>query len=213
MLPFLDQHWRATVRKRYSSMGTIGRAAVNEQDSTSDYRSRAAFQHSARALSVRAICFAVVFTALQLGWQSLHDTPMENFIIHTCTVLPAAHLIQFLTPQVHVQAIRFTLLAPGGGLNVLNGCDGLEALFLLFSAFAVAPLPWKPRAVGALLGIPLVYSLNQVRILVLFYAYRHNHGLFDSLHGTVAPILVILCVVGYFYAWIAHAGRHQPQAV
>lgn len=158
----------------------------------------------------RSAGFLLVFSVLQLTWQSLRGTAVEYFIVHTCTVLPAAFGIALLTPGVHVQAIKFTLHAPGGGLNILNGCEGLEALFLLFAAFVVAPIPWRSRPLGLLVGTAVVFIVNQIRILVLFYAYRSNHGLFDSLHGIVAPIIVILIVSVYFYAWLVHS---TPQRV
>jgi exosortase family protein XrtM len=156
------------------------------------------------------LVFVFVFTALQLTWQSLRDTAVENFVIHTCTVVPAAFFLNRLTPEVHAEAVHFTLRAPGGGLNILNGCDGLEALFLLVAAFAVAPVSGRSRLTGLTAGVPIVFAVNQIRILALFYAYRVDPALFDSLHAMVAPILVILVVASYFYAWLAHSARRAP---
>ena len=104
-----------------------------------------------------------------------------------------------------LMVLFFSINAPGGGLNVLNGCEGTEALFLLLAAFLVAPLPWRSRFGGFLLGVGMVFVVNQLRILALFYAYRADHALFDPLHGTVAPILVILLVAGYFYGWLLYS--------
>jgi exosortase/archaeosortase family protein len=144
---------------------------------------------------------------LQLGWQSLRGTSVEYFIVHTCTVSPATSFANLLTPNVHARAVQFSIRAPGGGLNILNGCEGLEALFLLMAAFATAPLPWRSRALGLLVGVPVVFAVNQVRILALFYAYRSDQALFDPLHGIVAPIVMILLVAGYFYAWLGYSAR------
>ena len=153
------------------------------------------------------MAFLVIFAALQLTWQGLRDRALEDFIVHTCTVQPAAFLANLLTPSVHAQAVHSSIRAPGGGLNILNGCDGLEAMFLLIAAFAVAPGFWRPRLVGLAVGIPIVFLVNQARILGLFYAYRADHALFDPLHATVAPIVVILLVAGYFYTWLGYAQR------
>jgi len=121
-------------------------------------------------------------------------------------------LVNLLTPSVHVQAVEFTLRAPGGGLNILNGCEGMEALLLLFAAFAVAPLQWRSRLRGFLVGTLVVFAVNQARILTLFYAYRADHTLFDPLHSIVTPIGVVLAVAGYFYGWLVYSAPHPSQA-
>lgn len=157
---------------------------------------------------LRLAAFLAVFSALQLTWQRLNGTAVEYFVIHVCTVVPAAHLANVLTPHVHARAVGFSLRAPGGGLNIENGCEGLEAFFLLAAGFIVAPLKWKSRLSGLLLGSLLVFVINQARILTLFYAYRADHALFDPLHADVAPILVILIICAYFYAWLAYSSRH-----
>jgi exosortase/archaeosortase family protein len=88
----------------------------------------------------------------------------------------------------------------------------LEALFLLAAAFAVAPLSIKSRLFGFLLGVPVVFAINQARILALFYAHRHDPALFYPLHATVAPIVVVIVVALYFYLWLHFDGRRIAQA-
>lgn len=157
---------------------------------------------------LRFAAFLATFSVLQLTWQRLSGTAVEYFVIHICTVVPAAYLANLLTSHVHVTAVGFSLHAPGGGLNIENGCEGLEAFFLLAAGFVVAPLGWKSRVSGLLVGSFLVFVVNQLRILTLFYAYRADHALFDPLHADIEPILVILIICAYFYAWLAYSSRH-----
>jgi exosortase/archaeosortase family protein len=158
-------------------------------------------------ITARMAAFLGAFTAQQLAWQGLRGGLVERLVIHWGTVRPAALWISLLTPATHVQAVGFSLLAPGGGLNILNGCEGLEALFLLSAAFLAVPFPIRLRVRGLLVGVLVVFAVNQLRILVLFYAYRTDPALFDPLHGTVTPIAVVLVVSAYFYAWLLHARR------
>lgn len=160
-------------------------------------------------LAWRAVGFLVTFSVLQLTWQALSGGRLEYFVIHTCTVRPAALIANLLTPGVQATASNYVLQAPGGGLDILNGCEGLEALFLVIAAFAVAPLGWRWRFAGAAVGVPVVFVVNQARILALFYAFRASPPLFDALHATVTPIAVVVLVCCYFYAWIAHASRRS----
>jgi exosortase/archaeosortase family protein len=165
-----------------------------------------------RATLGRLAAFLGTFSVLQLLWQALRGSFVEHLVIDWGTVRPAAWLINLLTPGIQAQAVGFSLVAPGGGLNILNGCEGMEALFLLAAAFAVAPLAPRQRIRGVLLGVAVVFVVNQLRILALFYAYRADASLFESLHGTVAPIAVVLVVLAYFYAWLLHA-RPAPRTV
>jgi exosortase/archaeosortase family protein len=159
--------------------------------------------------AIRALIFLAVFTALSLSWNALRGTSAERWVVHDATVRPAAWIANQLTPGIQARAVDSSLRAPGGGLNILNGCEGLDALFLLVAAFAVAPLAWRWRVAGLAGGVIFVFALNQVRILALFYAFRSHPSAFQTLHGLVAPIGVILAVCGYFYAWLRY-GAHSP---
>lgn len=156
----------------------------------------------------RALMFAAVFGILQLGWQALSGTAVHRAVVNGATVAVAAWLVNALTPAVHAAAMGTTVHAPGGGLNIINGCDGTETWFLLCAAFAVAPLSWRARAAGVLLGTMLVFVVNQLRILALFYANRNDPEIFNLLHAIVGPIVVIVAVASFFYVWMRH---HAPR--
>lgn len=154
--------------------------------------------------------FAVVvtiFVVLQLSWQALQGFWLQEFVVNDLTVRPATQLVNWLTPAIHAQAIRNTVQSSGGSLNIINGCEGVEALFVLVAAFAVAPISWRSRLLGLLGGLPFVFVVNEARILVLFYAHRDNSALFDLLHGSVTPAAVILLVCAYFYVWLRSASN------
>jgi exosortase/archaeosortase family protein len=165
------------------------------------------------AVVVRTATFLVTFALLQLGWQTLNGTAIENAVVHEATVRPAALLIRMITPVVQVRAVGLSLVAPGGGISILNGCEGSEALFLLLAAFVAAPIPRRARLAGFLFGVCVVFVLNELRIVVLFYSYRADHALFDLLHTTLAPIVVVMLLIVYVYAWLALSAPRAPAAV
>jgi hypothetical protein len=131
-------------------------------------------RHLMRPIAARMAVFLGAFTAQQLVWQGLRGSFVERLVIHWGTVQPAAILIGLLTPGAHAQAVGFSLVAPGGGLNILNGCEGMEALFLLSAAFSAVPLPIGQRWRGLLLGVVVVFVVDQLRILML--CDRRDHG-------------------------------------
>jgi exosortase/archaeosortase family protein len=149
----------------------------------------------------RAVGFVALFVGLQLGWQALHGSAIERVVIHDLTVRPAAFLVNFLTPGAKARAVDFSIRASGGGLNILNGCDGMELLLMLLAGFTLAPLSAAVRVRAIVLGILFVFAVNQARILLLFYAYRADPRLFDTLHATITPIATVLLIAGYYHAW------------
>ena len=55
--------------------------------------------------------FVLSFAALQGLWQLARGGPVEIWVVHDFTVQPAVSLINWLTPGVHAQAMRFSIEA------------------------------------------------------------------------------------------------------
>lgn len=150
----------------------------------------------------------LVFIACYLGMQAFYaqsgGTGVERFFLETAGSRPAAALIDLMQPALQAKAVGTRVTAPGGGINIGNGCEGTDLYFLLGAAFAVVSLPWRARAAGFGLGLVLAFALNQARIVALFHAFRSDQALFDLLHTTVAPVLLVIALVLYFHAWLRH---------
>jgi len=160
----------------------------------------------------RVCRFVAVFAALQFSWQFAGDAGVGRSLIALGVVAPAAALIQAWSPAAGVTALDDLLQAPGGGVRIVNGCDGTDALFLLIAGLCAAPLSVRRRLAAAALGVPLVYALNMLRVLTLFYARRAGPAQFDLWHGRLAPALMVLLVLAYFYAWMFRNARLPPRA-
>lgn len=134
---------------------------------------------------------------------------IERMVINEATVKPAVMLINTWTPEARAIAVGASIKAPGGGINVLNGCEGTEVLFLLIAALVAYPMSWRFRALGVLTGTFLVYLLNQMRLLALFYSYRSDRALFDQLHGLVAPLMLIALSIAFLITMIRWDARSR----
>lgn len=154
-----------------------------------------------RSLWITSIVFLAVVGLLQYGWSEARGTWLERAVINQATVKTAVAVIDAMTPAVAAQAVGHSIKAPGGGINILNGCEGTEVLFLLIAGLIAHPFSWRLRALGTLAGSLYVFLLNQMRLLALFYAYQRDRLLFDQLHTLVAPLLLIVAVLAFFI-WI-----------
>lgn len=148
------------------------------------------------------VVFVTLLVLLQYLWGHARGTELERFFINEMTVKSSAWLISSITPDIAVQARGSHLNAPGGGINILNGCDGMDVVLLLAAAMLVAPIAVQWRVAGILSGGALIFLCNQLRILALFYSYRADRPLFSLIHGMVAPILLILIAAVFYVLWL-----------
>lgn len=158
----------------------------------SDKRARA------RPLWQSLAIFLLSCFALQLGWSQARGTRLERWVIDGLTVHTGTALINTLTPQVAAVARGASILAPGGGITVRNGCEGTEILFLLVAALLAYPFSHRMRLAGMIAGTAYVFLINQLRLLALFYSFRTDRVLFEQFHGLIAPLLLIACTLIFF---------------
>ncbi len=155
-----------------------------------------------------AFSFLGVFAILQLGYAAARDTVVERAVIDVATILPAATLINLIAPDERVRPAGHRLISENVRLSVLNGCEGTETLFLLVAAIIAFAAPWRHKLLGVLIGGLLVCGLNQMRIVGLYFALRHDKALFALVHGYIGPTLIIIICVLFFLWWAGH-GPHQ----
>jgi exosortase family protein XrtM len=167
---------------------------------------------SARALGLRLLAFVALFMLMQTGWEAARDSWIERLWVHDLTVRSATELINLLTPQAEARAEGTRIVSPGGGLNVKFGCEGTDVVFMLAAAFMVFPMQARHRLWGMSLGLLWVLALNQARILGLFYAFRADQALFDTLHNTGAPLLMVALTGIYFHLWLQRSARLSEPA-
>ncbi len=143
--------------------------------------------------------FLGIFVVLQLAWESSRGTPFEHWVIDVATVQPSAWLINLLWPlQAAVVAKQNHLVSSQGQLNILNGCEGLDAVFLLVAAFVAYPFDLTRRLAGVVLGVLVVYLANQIRILLLWNVHLFHRDLFGLMHGVVMPLALVAVCMLYF---------------
>jgi exosortase family protein XrtM len=156
------------------------------------------------------LVFLAVFFALQYAWEMGRDTAVERLFIDELTVRPAAWIIDWLWPAFQVHAEGHRLVAAAGRLNILNGCEGMETLFLLAAAFIAYPFAWRMRLLGLIVGTLLVFALNQMRIAVLWHAFLHHRAWFGVLHGTVLPVLLVAVCLVFFLVLLGRETSRTP---
>ena len=107
--------------------------------------------------------------------------------------------------SVHGNAVR----APEFSLSIASGCDGLEPTALFVAAVLAFAAPTAKKLSALAVGIPLLVSLNLVRIVSLFLVGVHYPDLFHTMHVDVWQVLYILVAMVFFALWLLWATRRS----
>ena len=150
--------------------------------------------------------FAVLVAAyLLIAWNPVNDYVIVPFTGGVAKV--SGLLLQGIGQPVdiHGTVIRSSRF----GVNINNGCNGVEAMLILLASIVAFPASLKARVVGLVLGAIVVQLLNAVRIVTLYLLGAYQPRLFDMFHTAVWQILVILSAIAFFLVWSARVAPNR----
>jgi exosortase H (IPTLxxWG-CTERM-specific) len=151
--------------------------------------------------------FVVLISAyLLIAWNPVNDRVIIPFTEGVAHV--SAGLLNVIGQGVAVHGTSIS--SPRFGVNINNGCNGVEAMLILLASIMAFPASMKARAAGLLLGAIAVQALNAVRIVTLYLLGAYQPRLFDLFHTAVWQIAIILAAIGFFLLW---SGRVAPSRV
>ena len=158
------------------------------------------------------IRFFILFTVLLVGLFTLEILqPAEKYVILPFTSLVAdfsAWLVQMFDDNVIAVSNVIRDKTTGFGVRIERGCNGVEALIILFSAIFAFPAPLKNKIIGFVIGFFAIQGLNIVRIVSLFYLGQWNQVAFEWFHLYLWQALIILDALVVWLVWL----RTLPQA-
>jgi exosortase family protein XrtM len=153
--------------------------------------------------------FLAIFGTLVFGYYQAQGTIVSRLVVDDFTVRPAAALINVIFPAAAAKAQGRSLSTRFGQLNILDGCEGAEAMFLLVAAVLPYPAPWRFRLVGLCCGVLLIYILNLTRVVVLLASLHWRPHWFGSIHAIIAPTAIVLFGGLFFLLWANGATVHE----
>ena len=89
----------------------------------------------------------------------------------------------------------------GTSVKIIEECTGIYEAIIFASAVLAFPTSWKNRSIGLLLGCPLIYAFNAVRITTLIAALRYYPSAFDFMHLYFWQATLILMIMSVWALW------------
>jgi exosortase/archaeosortase family protein len=99
--------------------------------------------------------------------------------------------------------------SPRFSVNIIRGCDAVEAIALYVCAVLAFPLPLLKKLPGMIAGTLLLLILNLVRIVSLFLIGVFSPRIFALMHLDVWQALFIFFAVLLWILWLLWATRSQ----
>lgn len=90
----------------------------------------------------------------------------------------------------------------GFAVSIEPGCNGVEALIILFAAIFAFPASFKNKLIGFGIGFVAIQALNLVRIISLFYLGQWNMTWFNWFHLYLWQALIILDALVVWLIWL-----------
>ena len=158
------------------------------------------------------IRFFILFTVLLVGLFTLEILqPAEKYVILPFTSFIAdisVWIIQLFDDNVMSISNVIRDKTTGFGVRIERGCNGVEAVIILFAAIFSFPAPIKHKLIGFTIGFFAIQALNLVRIVSLFYLGQWNQVAFEWFHLYLWQALIIMDALVVWLVWL----RTLPQA-
>ncbi len=156
--------------------------------------------------------FFVIFSVLLVGLFTLEILqPVERLVILPFTSLIAdvsVWIVKLFDENVVATGNVIRDKLSGFGVRIERGCNGVEAIIILFSAIFAFPAPIKSKLIGITAGFFAIQLLNLVRIISLFYLGQWNYAAFEWFHLYLWQALIILDALVVWLIWM----RTLPRA-
>lgn len=99
------------------------------------------------------------------------------------------------------------------GVEMKDGCNGLNVIILLWSAVLAFPGSPRSKAIGLAAGAAAIQGLNFVRFISLFYLGQYSYSWFEFAHLYLWETLILLDGLAVFGLWVKYASPSAPPAL
>jgi exosortase H (IPTLxxWG-CTERM-specific) len=137
--------------------------------------------------------------------------PIKHYFYNPITTLiasQAAWVLKLIGMKVHASGM--TISGEGFSVKILANCNAIFEIMLFLSAVIAFPALIKEKLFGGVLGTFFVYSLNLLRVVLLFLIGVYSPQFFEGTHIYVAQSIFIVMVAIFWLFWAGKWVRTVP---
>jgi len=155
--------------------------------------------------------FSILFVILIVGLFTLEVLrPVQDHVVLPFTGVIAqisVFLIELFDSGVVSTGKIIRDIDSGFAISIEAGCNGVEALIILFAAIFAFPASLKHKLIGFVIGFFAIQGLNLIRIISLFYLGQWNMVWFEWFHLYLWQALIILDALVVWLIWLRKLPR------
>ncbi len=120
----------------------------------------------------------------------------------------SAMIMHFFDGDVVSQADVIRSSSTGSAVKIAAGCNGVEAVIVLFAAIFAFPSSFKHKLYGFVAGFFAIQLLNLVRIISLFYLLQWDRTWFEWFHLYLWQALIIIDALIVWLIWLRYLPKN-----
>lgn len=159
--------------------------------------------------------FVVIFMVLLISLFVFYLLPWgQNYMatpITSAVAKVSVTVMMLFDKSVVSQGIAILDQVTGQGIEVVAGCNGMEAVIILFAAVFAFPATFRQKVLGFIAGFFAIHALNIVRIVSLYYLAKHSMTWFEWFHLYVWQMLIILDALVVWLLWLRWINKGKPK--
>lgn len=161
--------------------------------------------------------FTFIFIALVISLFALElFEPIRQAVILPFTGFLATisvTIMQLFDSDVISSADVIRSSSTGQAVRIAAGCNGVEAVIVLFAAIFAFPSSVKHKVYGFVLGFFAIQLLNLVRIISLYYLLQWDKTWFDWFHLYLWQALIILDALIVWLIWLRYLPKENTEVL
>jgi exosortase/archaeosortase family protein len=159
----------------------------------------------------RVVRFCGVFLLLIALYAAVFSTPFVERRIHApVSRVVALSCLPVLATLGNVSLVDTYLEFDGFRAVVVEACNGVLPTYIFLAAVIAFPSRWRDKLWGALIGIPLIFSINVVRVVSLMILGAKKPSIVERIHIDVWQTAVVVLAMGIWIFWVERFVRRQP---
>ena len=148
-----------------------------------------------------AIKFVALFITFCTVFYLFYYHFMDRFVfLNDTTASLLGFLMRIFGSDVYVNGNN--VVVDGFALKIIEECTAMFGSIVYVSCVLAYPADIKKKSIGVAFGVPCLYAINMVRLVVLAFVGLLNPGIFEYVHTYLWQTIFIAFVILIWLVWV-----------
>ena len=147
------------------------------------------------------LVFLILLILISIGFSQLFTRFHDNFLwLMDSTASICGGTMSLFSDDVACQD-RF-ISYKEFPIEIIDECTGLFEMLIFLATVFSFPTSIRNKLIGVLIGVPIIYIFNIIRIIVLLIAGAYSRAAFDFMHLYLWQVTLIIMIGSIWIGWL-----------